>query len=95
MIRLIIILFFISTLSALGQVDKAIKLEKIIFHTSRCRGKCPVYHLQVDSTKQIHLFAEYVASRTYNASDTSKTGYFIGTVNDTTFYKLTNIIQKI
>jgi len=95
MTRLLIVLFFISTLSALGQGDKTIKLEKIIFHTSRCRGKCPVYHLQVDSARQIQLLAQYVSLKKSNANDSSKTGYFVGIVSDSLYDKMTNIIQQI
>ncbi|MFN8282072.1 MAG: DUF6438 domain-containing protein [Chitinophagales bacterium] len=77
--------------------DKKIQLEKIIFHTSICFGSCPTYHLQVDKDKNIKLYAEHVyktGGRFYE-DDSTKTGYFIGKADDSTFDKLINELNTI
>lgn len=88
--RIIIITSIISTLFGCGQSDKNVKLDKIIFHTSMCFGTCPTYHLQVDNNREVKLYAEQVYKNGSYETDTTKTGYFVGIVADTTFRKLTN-----
>jgi hypothetical protein len=74
--------------------DKSIKLEKIIFHTSSCFGTCPTYHLQIDSIKQAMLYAEEVFPDNYEFKrDSSKMGYFTGTIADTTYNKLISLLE--
>lgn len=75
-------------------VDTSIKFEKIIFHTTECFGTCPVYHLQVDNSKQIKLNAQVVYKpRSGYQTDTASQGYFTGQLSDTTFEKLVKAIQ--
>lgn len=81
-----------------GQPGRKIKLEKIVFHTSPCFGACPTYHLQVNSDKSLQLYAERVYKKDKGFSrepDTAKTGYFTGTVRDTTFQKLLSELETI
>jgi hypothetical protein len=88
-------------LTALGncnQANKKIKLEKIIFHTSECFGACPTYHLQVDGDKSLKLYAERVYRKDKGFSreqDTARTGYFTGSVSDTTFNKLLQELETV
>lgn len=97
--RIIIITSIISILFGCGQSDKNVKLDKIIFHTSMCFGTCPTYHLQVDNNREIKLYAEQVYKNPQDfgsfETDTTKTGYFVGIVADTTFRKLTNELSNI
>ena len=75
---------------------KPIKLERIIFHTSRCFGPCPAYHLQIDSDKKIKLFAQVVFKVSENKDrklDSTKIGYYSGTISDTTFKNLITLLQ--
>lgn len=76
-------------------IDTSIKFEKIIFHTTECFGTCPVYHLQVDNSKQIKLNAQVVYKpRSGYQTDTASQGYFKGQLSDTTFGKLIKAIQS-
>lgn len=36
-------------------VDKSISFEKIIFHSTRCYGSCPIIALEIDNNKNIYL----------------------------------------
>lgn len=87
-------------LTALNQCNQGskLKLEKIIFHTSECFGVCPTYHLEVDGDKSLKLYAERVYKKDKGFSmetDTARTGYFTGSVQDTTFQKLMNELETI
>jgi len=98
MIKTLLILTLGLTFWSCNQNDRTINLEKIIFHTSVCYGSCPTYHLQVDSNKRIKLFAEQVFKNDPHITfelDSSKMGYFIGIVSDTTYNKLTNNLQNV
>jgi hypothetical protein len=68
--------------------------EKIIFHTGRCFGTCPVYHLEVDGNKNVKLHKEAVFSRGMQ-TDSSKIGYFKGTADEEAFKSLVHEIQTI
>ena len=76
-------------------IDKSIKLEKIIFHTTSCYGTCPTFHLQIDNNKKVKLFIEEVYIDNYIASkkDTNKMGYYIGSLKKTAYKKLEEYIQ--
>lgn len=99
--------FYILTILILligcGQMDNKQKekkhsFEKIIFHTTGCFGTCPTYHLQLDSNKQIKLFAETVYKDDKDfpfEKDTVKTGYFNGVADDSTFTLLDTEIKNI
>jgi hypothetical protein len=87
--------FVITTILGCGHTDKKIKLDKIIFHTSRCFGFCPTYHLQVDDKKEVKLYSEQVYKNRSIETDKTKTGYFVGVLSDTTFNKLTNELSVI
>jgi len=97
----LITIFIISVLCFIScRKPEKIRLEKIIFHTSRCFGSCPAYHSQIESNKTFHLFAEYVSNTpdiatNLNNPDTSKMGYFTGTVSDIRYAELENELQII
>jgi hypothetical protein len=74
-------------------IDKSIRLEKIIFHTTKCLGDCPVYHLQINNSGQVKLHAEVVYSSGMEYEKNTAEGYFAGQLNDTTFKKLIRKIQ--
>jgi hypothetical protein len=97
----LITIFIISVLCFIGsRKPEKIRLERIVFHTSRCFGSCPAYHSQIDSNKTFHLFAEYVsntpdiATNLFNP-DSSKMGYFTGRVSDTRYTELESELQII
>ncbi|MBX3252721.1 MAG: hypothetical protein KF862_01170 [Chitinophagaceae bacterium] len=75
-------------------IDTSIKFEKIVFHTTECFGTCPVYHLQVDNSKQVKLNAQVVYTpRSGYQTDTASQGYFTGQLSDTAFEKLIKAVQ--
>jgi uncharacterized protein DUF6438 len=89
-----------STLKFVRQqnaIDTSIQFSKLFFHTSSCLGNCPVYHLEIDSNKQVKLFTEQVFifdSNGVQIQDTTKQGYFSGILNDTSYNKLIKEIQS-
>lgn len=99
MLRLIILTASVLIFGGCRQYEK-IKLEKIIFHTSRCFGSCPAYHSQIDNNKTLHLYSEYVdntpdINTDLNNPDTSRMGYFTGRVSDRLYTQLENELQNI
>ena len=52
---LIIFAFFIVSCASKKNEGK---FEKIIFHTSKCFGTCPEYHLELNQKKEIKLYVE-------------------------------------
>jgi hypothetical protein len=75
-------------------IDTSIRFDKIIFHTTECFGKCPVYHLQIENSKQLKLNAQVVYKPGSGFQrDKDLQGYFIGQLSDTTFEKLVKAIQ--
>lgn len=67
--------------------------EKIIFHTSKCFGTCPEYHLELNKKKEIKLFIE----KAYNkrAIDSLKIGYYKGKLDNEKYSELISLIEKI
>jgi hypothetical protein len=91
-----LILLLLPLLVSAQQKTEAFK--KIIFHTSMCFGRCPVYHLQVENNKKIKLYAEHVYKTDENmkaVEDSSKIGYFTGTVDNQLFNSLIKELKKI
>jgi len=89
----------ILILGSCGQYKK-IKLEKIIFHTTRCFGRCPAYHAQIDSTGTLRVYSEYVTNTpdintNLNNPDTTKMGYFTGRISDRQFKELISELENI
>ncbi|MEO6520303.1 MAG: DUF6438 domain-containing protein [Mucilaginibacter sp.] len=96
--RVLFVPIFLLLCSISGcKSEQKIKFERIIFHTSICFGTCPVYHLEVNDHKRVKLYAETVFKTDTDLydEDHSKMGYFIGTVNNTTFTKLLNNIEQM
>jgi hypothetical protein len=76
-----------------------VKFEKIIFHSSRCFGACPVIDLQVNKDKSL-LLARISATRmskVINGEDPGgkeETEYFKGTVSDSLYTELLAELAK-
>ncbi len=96
MVKIIVIFLCLSGLLTLEQRktntdNQSFSFEKIIFHTTACNGFCPIYHLEVTRNKQIRLHTEDAYRRSEKFSftrDSSKIGYFTGTIQDSTYQKL-------
>jgi len=103
MIKTISLLFLLSYITIAGEITtrqnkQQVSFEKIIFHTTACNGACAVYHLQVEADKTLKLFAEsvYKTEKGFpSGQDTTKTGYFTGAVNDTSFVLLNKELDSI
>ena len=67
--------------------------EKIIFHTSKCFGTCPEYHLELNQKKEIKLFIEKAYKK--RTLDTLKIGYYKGKIDNETYSELISLIEKI
>ena len=92
----LLMIVFLSFLFTACKQQKAPSFDKLIFHTTICFGSCPVYHLEINKNKQLKLFAESVwLSNPEWRDDTTKEGYFTGIVSDTSFKKLSTIINTI
>jgi hypothetical protein len=72
-------------------VDTLLHFEKIVFHTTECFGTCSVFHLEIDSTKQLRQHTEILYR--HSRQDTTGEGYFTGKVPDSTYRKLIAAIQ--
>lgn len=69
------------------------RFEKIIFHTSKCFGTCPEYHLEINQKKEIKLHIEKVYEK--RTLDTFKIGYYKGKLDDETYLELLSLIEHI
>ncbi len=87
---LIVFTFFILSCAS---KKSEIKFEKIIFHTSKCFGTCPEYHLELNKKKEIKLYVE----KTYQKRkiDTLKIGYYKGKLDKKTYSELISLIEEI
>lgn len=70
------------------------EFDKIIFHTTRCFGTCPVYHLELLKDRAVRLYAEHVYTGYSFQDDSTKTGYFTGKADDSLFTRLNNEIAS-
>ncbi len=95
MTKFLILLLFPLLLSAQQKTDA---FKKIIFHTSMCFGRCPVYHLQIENNKKVKLYAEHVYKQDENGKaveDSSRIGYFTGNVDKQLFNALIKELKKL
>ena len=67
--------------------------EKIIFHTSKCFGTCPEYHLEINKNKEVKLYVEKAYEK--RKIDTLKMGYYKGKLDDKTYMEFIDLIKKI
>ena len=89
--RILFLVLISQVFFSYGQCQK-INFEKIIFYASPCFGSCPVYHLELDSSKKIMLHA--VDFMRPNISDTTKIGYFTGIADNSLFNRVINILTS-
>lgn len=78
--------------------NEPFSFEKIIFHTTSCYGRCPIYHLQLTQDKQIRLHTEdaYRNDKDFSFKrDSSKTGYFTGSIQDSVYKNLVTALSAI
>ena len=90
-------LFMLTLFGCAGEKNAA-GFDKIIYHTTSCFGDCPTYHLELDSEKNVKLYAEQVLKPNWRIKfekDTARMGYFTGVANDSSFNKLSGIVNSI
>jgi len=103
LIRIISVLAYFIFAIGCGQINTKYKkdvssFDKIIFHTTGCYGKCPTYHLEVDSEKNLRLYIEtlYKNEELLNfEADTARIGYYIGKADNKSFAFLNNELKTI
>jgi len=72
--------------------------EKIVFHSSRCFGSCPIINLQVNKDKSILLSktaAPMKGKLSDNVSKEEEFHYFRGTLNSELYDQLISELNKI
>jgi len=73
--------------------DKSITFEKIIYHTTRCFGSCPIIGMGIDSNRNVYLEGEFYEDGMGFWIDSIKSGQFVGKLNDTLYNELIDILQ--
>lgn len=73
--------------------DKSILFEKIIYHTTSCYGSCPTIDLEIKKDKSVYLKGQFYKDNFMFEVDSSKSGVFIGKLNDTLYSELIDILQ--
>lgn len=78
-------------------VDRSLAFRKLIYHTTRCYGSCPVIDLEVTSNQNIYFNVEFSALAYYDASarktDSLRSGQFAGRLPDSLYQRLLTILQ--
>ena len=75
-----------------AQTIEKIHLTKIIFHSSRCNGMCPIIDLVIDSNRNIFVTREYY--KTKSNIDNRYSGQFSGSLNQSNYHKLIELLQN-
>lgn len=97
-ISLIFITSFFWNCAPKPNTTSSPEFEKIIFHTSACFGDCPIYHLEIKNDKKVKLITEKSFRNSklkINEPETRIPNYMVGTVNDTTFNRLTTELNAV
>ncbi len=65
-------------------IDQSIELKKITFHSSKCFGNCPAYHLSIDSIGNTLLHKEMVYTKNGKEQTVDKLqiGYYKGRIEE-------------
>ena len=74
-------------------VDPSIKLEKIIFHSSPCFGRCPVFDVEIDSNMLIY-FKGHIINDYHDSTLRPISEQFKGKLPDSTYKKLISLLQR-
>lgn len=94
----ITLLLAVILFSCSGQKD-TVKFEKVIFHSSRCFGDCPVIHLQVNKDKSL-LLSQLKSTRMGKVAEGKASDrkeeyeYFKGEVSDVLYNELLAALAK-
>lgn len=89
---------FMFTLFGCAGDKNTVGFDKLIYHTTDCFGDCHTYHLELDSEKNVKLYAEQVLKPNWRfklEKDTARMAYFSGVASDSSFNKLSNIVKTI
>ncbi|CAM4426528.1 DUF6438 domain-containing protein [Flavobacterium terrigena] len=69
------------------------RFEKIIFHTTKCFGTCPEYHLELNKNQEIKLYIEKAYQK--RILDTSRIGYYKGKLDNKTYAEFLELLGKM
>ena len=77
----------LMALSLSGEPQKPpFAFEKIIFHTTRCFGSCPVIDMEIDSKRRVKIHREIYKGK--SQTDKKASGNFKGMIDLKTYRKL-------
>jgi len=92
----LLLVLFITLLLSCRTVPKndGFKLSKIVYHTTRCFGWCPVIDMQVDDKRAITVNRLVFPQGKGAAADSSKSGMYTGTISQDNYDTLVNLLVK-
>ena len=85
------IVSFITLYCSSQTTTDTLKLQRLIFHSSRCNGTCPSIDLEIDSNRNIVLTREIYKSK--SGIDRSLSGQFRGTISAEDYAEIKNLLQ--
>jgi hypothetical protein len=97
--KTIFALLLTALLCSCSSQKDTVKFEKIIFHSSRCFGDCPVVHLQVSKDKSI-LLSKLKSTRMAKMVDgklserQEEYEYYTGEISNSLYNELVTAIAK-
>lgn len=92
----ILLVMFVTLLLSCRTVPKndGFKLTKIVYHTTRCFGWCPVIDMQVDDKRAITVNRLVFPQGKGAAADSSKSGMYTGTISQANYDTLVSLLVK-
>lgn len=69
------------------------KFDRIIFHTTKCFGTCPEYHLELNNNKEVKLFVEKEYQK--RELNPERIGYYRGQLDQKKYDEFLSLLEKI
>lgn len=74
-------------------IDESFQFEKLIFHSSRCFGSCPIIDLEILSNRKFKLTGNYYIENS-RKEDKNRSGTYNGELTEEEYSKLIDLIIK-
>lgn len=78
-----------------ARVNKGFELTKIVYHTTRCFGWCPVIDMQLDSNKTLIVNRMVFPQGKGAKADSAASGMFTGKVSQPVYDSLVSLLVKM
>ena len=75
-----------------AQPANEFKVNKVIYHLSRCNGSCPSMDLEIDSNRNVYVNREFY--KTKSLMDSANSGTFKGKLTPAQDSQLTEVLKK-